>query len=74
MLKNKVWPSPGDYNMVSPLQLAALRGHTDIVHALLTSGSPVRLADKDGDTALHWAAQGGHVQVGTYSMYSGMPR
>jgi ankyrin repeat protein len=39
------------------LCLAALHGASRSLKALLAGGADVRLADKDGYTALHWAAQ-----------------
>ena len=63
ILAEQVFPSPGATSFVSPLQLASLKGHDAIVSALIAAGADVRMADRDGDTALHWAAQNGSVQV-----------
>lgn len=63
ILDNGAYPSPGDDNMVSPLQLASLKGHAPVVAALLKAGASVRMADGDGDTALHWASQNDHLEV-----------
>ena len=48
---------------MSPLQLASLKGHAGVVAQLLQAGADVAMSDVDGDTALHWAAQGGSAQV-----------
>jgi ankyrin repeat protein len=44
----------------SPLMLAALRGHTDLVRKLIDRGGDV---NKTGWTPLHYAATGGHVEI-----------
>lgn len=63
ILEQQLYPSAGDGNFVSPLQLAALKGHIGIVTQLLRAGANVQMADRDGDSALHWAAHNGEVQV-----------
>ena len=51
------WRSPQDE---SPLMIAALKGHTEIVRKLIARDAHV---SKPGWTPLHYAASGGHVQV-----------
>ena len=40
------------------LQVAAHRGHTDVVAALVKAKSPLEHQDEDGDTALSYAVLG----------------
>jgi ankyrin repeat protein len=63
ILKEGVFPSPRDAYGVTPLQLAALRGHHACVRALLDAGADAHATDVEGDSALHWAAQGGNEKV-----------
>lgn len=53
-------PSAKTKNKVTPLILAAVSGHEDIVRTLLSDGrvsaADIRAHDKDGWQALHWAA------------------
>jgi ankyrin repeat protein len=51
------WRSPKDE---SPLMIAALRGHTQIVRMLIARDADV---NKTGWTPLHYAATGGHVDI-----------
>ena len=44
----------------SPLMLAALRGHTDLVKKLIDRGADV---NKTGWTPLHYAATNGHLEI-----------
>lgn len=48
--------TPADQNDVTPLHLAAVKGHIDIVEFLLNNGCGTEYRDVTGDTALHWAA------------------
>jgi ankyrin repeat protein len=50
---------------LTPLHLATLHCHTNIVAFLLSSHAKVNLASKDGSTALHFAAQEGCLNVMT---------
>ncbi|WP_255440822.1 ankyrin repeat domain-containing protein [Caenimonas sedimenti] len=54
---NVEWRSPKDE---SPLMMAALKGHTDLVRRLIERGGDV---NKPGWTPLHYAATGGHVPI-----------
>ncbi|MEJ8837339.1 ankyrin repeat domain-containing protein [Ramlibacter sp. AN1133] len=51
------WRSPKDE---SPLMLAALKGHKEIVRKLIARDADV---NKTGWTPLHYAATGGHVEI-----------
>ncbi|CAG0893572.1 unnamed protein product [Darwinula stevensoni] len=47
----------------SALLRAALRGHESVLKLLLDQGADPRLRDSDGKTALHKAAEQGHVSI-----------
>jgi ankyrin repeat protein len=51
------WRSPKDE---SPLMMASLKGHTDLVRRLIARDADV---NKTGWTPLHYAATGGHVEI-----------
>ena len=51
------WRSPKDE---SPLMMAALKGHADLVRKLIARGADV---NKTGWTPLHYAATGGHLAI-----------
>jgi hypothetical protein len=65
ILNEGVFPSPRDAHGVTPLQLACLKGHPTCVSALLEGGADPHMTDVDGDSALHWAGQGGNEKVPT---------
>ena len=48
---------------MTPLQCAALGGHSETVKLLLERGASPSLKDKDGLMPIHLAAQNGHVEV-----------
>lgn len=48
---------------VKPLEIAALKGHTDIVRYLLDQSVDPNAANLQGGTALHQAANHGHVEI-----------
>ena len=51
----------------SPIADAAMRDDIESVRSLLEEGAEVNLAQSDGMTALHWAAELGNVElVGLY--------
>ena len=52
-----------DQNSLSPLVLAAKWGNAEAVKALLQGNVELNSTDKDGKTAVYWAAQEGHVSV-----------
>src|SRR5687768_9642814 len=47
----------------APVADAAMRGDVDAVRALIKQGADVNAAQGDGMTALHWAAENGHVEM-----------
>jgi ankyrin repeat protein len=54
---NVEWRSPQDE---SPLMMASLKGHTELVRKLIARGADV---NKPGWAPLHYAATGGHLKV-----------
>ena len=47
----------------TPLHIAAMGGHVDVVLTLLHFKADVSARDSEGVSALHWAAQGGHAAL-----------
>ncbi|KAL8858999.1 MAG: hypothetical protein Q9178_004480 [Gyalolechia marmorata] len=60
-----------DDSNISALASAAAFGLTNIVRYLLEQGHDVDAADVQGATALHWAAENGHVEVMRILMLAG---
>lgn len=56
----KVQVDPRNANDETPLMLAALRGHTDLVRTLIARDADV---NKTGWTPLHYAATNGHLAI-----------
>ena len=52
-----------DNDAVSPLLLAVMWGRAGAVEALIDGGCEVHTTDKDGRSAVYWAAQEGHMDV-----------
>lgn len=52
-----------DPNRETPLHVASRRGFVGIVDALLHHGADARSVDREGNTALHGAAGGGHADA-----------
>ena len=52
-----------DSLVTSPVYIASENGEAEAVHVLLKAGANARVADSDGDTALHAAAKFGHLDV-----------
>ena len=47
----------------TPLSAAAASGHLDVVKLFINEGAFVDLQDEDGDTSLHYAVKGGHLEI-----------
>lgn len=47
----------------TPLHVACLYGHADLVRALLAKNANPRVTDGDGGTPLHDASAGGHMEI-----------
>lgn len=52
--------------MRTPLHLAAIRGHTAIVRALINAGVDKNVKDFDENTPLHYASEFGHFECIIY--------
>eukprot|EP00300_Choanocystis_sp_HF-7_P016437 c19408_g1_i3.p1 GENE.c19408_g1_i3~~c19408_g1_i3.p1 ORF type:complete len:172 (+),score=37.45 c19408_g1_i3:537-1052(+) len=56
----------------TPLVVAAMRGHANIVQALVAHGVNINaISQSDQSTALHWAARQGHTMVARYLINHG---
>ena len=49
-----------DVEGVTPLHLAADRGHTEVVELLITKGAEVNAQSDGGNTPLDWAVDSAH--------------
>ncbi|MGE0815805.1 MAG: ankyrin repeat domain-containing protein [Vicinamibacterales bacterium] len=82
MLSRGFDPVPGDKDAVTPLHRAAMGGHAEAVHVLLTHGAPIDALDgMFAATPLVWAVEGrshapdgqGHVDAARVLMAAGSP-
>ncbi len=51
---------------LTPLHVAAMKGHTDIVRYLVRKGADINATDTSGYTPLHYAVLSGHTEVVRY--------
>ena len=58
-----------DKDSVSPLLLAAMWGRAEAVKSLINGGCELNVCDKDGRSAVYWAAQEGHMDVLRVRLY-----
>lgn len=54
-----------------PITDAARRGDAEAVRSLLRAGADTNASAGDGMTALHWAADAGHLEIAKILMYAG---
>ena len=54
-----------------PITDAARRGDAEAVRSLLRAGADANASAGDGMTALHWAADAGHLEIAKVLMYAG---
>ena len=67
-------PARSDARGYTSLIHCAQYGRVDLAHLLLTADSTlINLADREGRTALHWAAHGGHFQLVSYFLRVASP-
>ncbi|XP_046576421.1 early endosome antigen 1-like isoform X2 [Haliotis rubra] len=52
----------GGYSL-TPVMMAAVRGHRDVVEFLVGRGADVSLVDRYGYNVLHWASLGGDLEI-----------
>ncbi len=58
------WYSP---TRLPPLHEACRKGNLDITRALVSGGADVEKGDgRWGETAFHWACEGGHMEIVVY--------
>ncbi|XP_046989387.1 fibronectin type 3 and ankyrin repeat domains protein 1-like [Schistocerca americana] len=58
-------------NATGELILAVKRGRVKYVQDLLAAGAKITVRDRKGNTALHWAAQGGNEEAARYLLRAG---
>ena len=58
-----------DENLVTPLLLSVKSGKADAVKALIMGGCELNTTDRDGRSAVYWAAQEGHMDVLRVRLY-----
>ncbi|OGK10458.1 MAG: hypothetical protein A2W80_13685, partial [Candidatus Riflebacteria bacterium GWC2_50_8] len=63
LLQHGASPNYAHPKSESPWALAVRRGNTDFAEAFASAGVDIDFADKSGDTALHFAARGLHVDL-----------
>mmetsp|Transcript_5790 Transcript_5790/g.16266 ORF Transcript_5790/g.16266 Transcript_5790/m.16266 type:complete len:435 (+) Transcript_5790:177-1481(+) len=64
LLDEGVMPNVKDNHGVTPLHVAAIKGHIKLVELLLDSDSSIKkVTDANGDTAVHWASTKGHLEI-----------
>ena len=51
---------------MTPLQMAARYGQTKVVKMLIKNNAEIDAQDKDGATAMQWAAYGGFIHTVEY--------
>jgi ankyrin repeat protein len=60
---NEFSKADADANKLTPLMLASMRGHSEVVEALLTAGADPARRNTNGKTAAELAAESGHHHI-----------
>ena len=61
----------GGWMVITPLHMAALNGHKEIVELLIAKGADINAKDDSEWTPLHWAADEGHKEVAEFLIAEG---
>lgn len=61
--RDDVAPRDGDLGIFTPLQIAAFKGHEDIVNFLVECNASLSGASRNGKTALHFASSQNHKNI-----------
>jgi len=64
-------PNAANSEGMTPLMVAALMGHSEVVGLLLSAGAQVDAKDGEGRSCLHYAARGGSIPVVTDLLHHG---
>ena len=61
--ENQDYVNARNHSGSTPLMRTCYNGHVNVATYLVEQGANIHLQDEDGDTCLHYAAEGGHVEV-----------
>ena len=61
--ENQDYVNAPNHSECTPLMATCYNGHMNVATYLVEHGADIHLQDEDGDTCLHYAAIGGHVEI-----------